>query len=309
MGQGDWAQYYSCRCACRGLFQLRPDHKHKKTEVMHQPAPGKVYHEPNIIINGQRLKAVDRFTYLGSTLSRDVVIDDEVDARLAKASSAFGRLSSNVWNRRGITLQTKIKVYRVAVLTTLLYGSETWTAYHRHRAKLNHFHTTHLRKLLGIKWQDKIPDTEVLARAGLPSIYSLLIKAQLRWAGHVARMPNNRLPKKLMFGELQSGKRRVGGPKKRYKDTLKASLKSFNIEPDTWEQAAQDRKVWRASVLKGGLAYERDRTNKAERKRQARKERTTCSSPGKIACPHCTRTFRAQIGLISHLRTHPKKDD
>ena len=163
--------------------------------------------------------------------------------------------------------------------------------------------------MLGIKWQDKIPDTEVLARAGLPSIHTLLIKAQLRWAGHVARMSDNRLPKKLMFGELQSGKRRVGGPKKRYKDTLKASLKSFNIEPDTWEQAAQNRKVWRASVFKGGQAYERDRTSKAERKRQARKENTTSSSPGKIACPHCTRTFRAQIGLISHLRTHPKKDD
>ena len=146
----------------------------KKTEVMHQPAPGEAYKEPNIIINGERLKAVDKFTYLGSTLSRDVVIDDEVDVRLAKANSAFGRLNTNVWNRRGITRKTKIKVYRAAVLTTLLYGSETWTVYHRHSAKLNHFHTTHLRKLLGIKWQDQIPDTEVLARAGLPSIHTLL---------------------------------------------------------------------------------------------------------------------------------------
>ena len=146
----------------------------KKTEVMHQPAPGKTYIEPSIIINGQCLKSVDKFTYLGSTLSRNVVIDDEADARLAKANSAFGRLSKNVWNRRGITLETKIKVYRAAVLTTLLYGSETWTVYQRHAGKLNHFHTTHLRKLLGIKWQDKIPDTEVLARAGLPSIHTLL---------------------------------------------------------------------------------------------------------------------------------------
>ena len=41
----------------------------KKTEVMHQPAPGKQYVEPNININGQRLNVVDKFTYLGSTLS------------------------------------------------------------------------------------------------------------------------------------------------------------------------------------------------------------------------------------------------
>ena len=76
----------------------------KKTVVMHQPAPGKTYIEPSITINGQCLKSVDKFTYLGSTLARSVVIDDEADARLAKANSAFGRLSKNVWNRRGITI-------------------------------------------------------------------------------------------------------------------------------------------------------------------------------------------------------------
>ena len=152
----------------------------KKTEVLHQPAPGKPYVEPNIIINGQRLNAVDKFTYLGSTLSRTVVIDDEVNARLAKANIAFGRLRNNVWNRSGITLVTKLKVYMAVVLTTLLYGCEAWTVYKRHSQKLNHFHTTSLRKLLNIKWQERIPDTEVLTRASLPSIYTIFMQTQLR---------------------------------------------------------------------------------------------------------------------------------
>nr|XP_054755561.1 uncharacterized protein LOC129261526 [Lytechinus pictus] len=102
---------------------------------------------------------------------------------LLKASAAFGRLYKNVWNRRGISTTTKIKVYRAMVLTTLLYGCETWTVYRRHARKLNHFHTTCLRKLLGIKWQDRIPDTEVLTRANLPSIYT---KAQDRGAWQTA---------------------------------------------------------------------------------------------------------------------------
>jgi len=281
----------------------------KKTEVLHQPAPGKPYTEPNIIINGQRLKAVDKFTYLGSTLSRNVVIDDEVDARLAKANSAFGRLSKNVWQRRGIKTETKIKVYRAAVLTTLLYGAETWTVYQRHAAKLNQFHTKHLRKLLGIKWQDKIPDTVVLTRAGLPSIHTLLKKHQLRWAGHVARMPNNRLPKKLLFGELQCGIRTPGGPKKRFKDTLKASLKAFSINASTWEQAAQNRSEWRAALHNGAEAYEAERIATAVKKRQARKlSSEPCPLPATIPCPKCKRTFRARIGLTSHLRTHIKDD-
>ena len=84
----------------------------KKTEVMHQPALGKTYAEPNITISGQRQNVVDKFTYLGSTISRNIVIDDQVNARLAKASAAFGRLHKNVWNRRGITLETKSRFTR-----------------------------------------------------------------------------------------------------------------------------------------------------------------------------------------------------
>ena len=54
-------------------------------------------------------------------------------------------------------------------------------------------------------------------------------------------MPDERLPKKVLYGELQEGKRSQGGQKKRYKDTLKASLKEFNIPTESWEQAAQGR--------------------------------------------------------------------
>ena len=194
----------------------------KKTEVVHQPAPGKQYSEPTITVNGQKLQVVDKFTYLGSTLSRAVHIDDEVTARTAKASVAFGRLCTNVWERNGIRLDTKLKVYKAVVLLTLLYACETWTVYQRHAKKLNHFHLSCLRKLLKIRWQDKIPDTEVLKRAKMQSIHTLLKLAQLRWTGHVTRKPDEWLPKKVLYGELQEGKRSQCGQKKRYKDTLKA---------------------------------------------------------------------------------------
>lgn len=62
----------------------------KKIEVLHQPAPVKPYVEPIITINGQRLCAVDWFTYLGSTLSCSIIIDDEVNARLTRGSSTYG---------------------------------------------------------------------------------------------------------------------------------------------------------------------------------------------------------------------------
>ena len=76
-------------------------------------------------MNGQKLKVVDKFSYLGSALFRAVHIDNEVTARIAKASVAFGRLRANVWERNGIMLDIKLKVYKVMVLPTLLYACET----------------------------------------------------------------------------------------------------------------------------------------------------------------------------------------
>jgi len=277
----------------------------KKTEVLHQPAPGRDYVEPNITVNGESLKNVDRFTYLGSTLSLNTTIDDEVNTRIARASVAYGRLQSSVWKRRGIGLQTKLKVYRAVILPTLLYACETWTVYQRHARKLNHFHTTCLRRLLNIRWQDKVPDTEVLAQADLPSIYTILMQYQLRWAGHVVRMPDDRLPKRLFYGELEEGKRCRGGQKKRFKDSLKVSLKSFGIDPVTWENVAQNRAEWRSTLYKGSKRCEENRTFAAIERRKARKARAEAphaSQDFSIQCPHCVRTFRAQIGLVSHLR-------
>ena len=259
-------------------------------------------------MNGQKLQVVDKFTYLGSTASRAVHIDDEVTARTAKASVAFGRLRTNVWERNGIRLDTKLKVYKAVVLPTLLYVCETCTVYQRHAKKLNHFHLSCLRNILKIRWQDKIPDTEVLMRAKLQSVHTLLKLAQLRWTGHVTRMPDERLPKKVLYEELEEGKRLQGGQKKRYKDTLTASLKDFNIPTESWEQAAQDRKRWRCLINKGASQFEAKRICEAEMKRKERKARakgpSTDSAQSEFTCSICNRQFRAKIGLYSHQRTH-----
>ena len=278
----------------------------KKTEVMYQPAPGKQYHVPQITVSGQTLQAADTFQYLGSTLSRNATIDAEIDNRIAKASSVFGRLAKNVWNRRGLRTKTKLKVYQAAVLTTLLYGCETWTAYRRHEQQLNRFHLKCLRNLLRIRWQDKIPDTEVLLQAEIPSVVTLLHKAQLRWTGHVVRMHDNRIPKQLLYGELSSGKRKVGGQKKRFKDNVKVSLKNFKINTDTWESLAVERSSWRSALASGALTAEQQRQQHAEQKRQLRKSRSQNRNLVAFThtCPTCGRGFHAQIGLTSHLRTH-----
>ena len=70
-------------------------------------------------------------------------------------------------------------------------------------------------------------------------------------------MPNERHPKKVFYGELHEGKRSQGGRKKRYKDTLKVSLKDFDIPMGSWGQTAQERSKWRGLINKGAALYEK----------------------------------------------------
>ena len=282
------------------LFNLR--RLQAKSKVQTTVLDEFLFAADTITVKGQRLQVVDKFTYLGSTLSRVVHINDEVNARIAKASAAFGRLRGSIWDRSGIRFDTKLKVYRSVMLPALLYACETWTVYQRHAKRLNLFHTSYLSELLKIKWQDRIPDTEVLKRTGMQSVDTLLKLAQLRRTGHVTRMPDERLPKKILYGELQVGKRSHGGQKKRYKDTHKASLKDFNIPTESWEQIAQDRTKWRGLIRRGTGEYEAKRISEAEQKRAHGKARAKASptelSSSDLSCSICNRQFRAKIGLI-----------
>ncbi|KAI8499138.1 hypothetical protein Bbelb_229020 [Branchiostoma belcheri] len=98
-------------------------------------------------------------------------------------------------------------------------------------------------------------------------------------------------------------KRSVGGQKKRFKDTLKSSFKSFKIDTSTWESTAQNRAAWRSHISSGATLYEKTRITEAVRKRASRAAPTS-RTPETHLCPTCGRTFRARIGLVSHSRTH-----
>ncbi|BHF76510.1 hypothetical protein SprV_0501960800 [Sparganum proliferum] len=92
-----------------------------KTVVMHQPLPNtQHFTPPRNTEDGCQLKAIDKFTNLGSTVSNSIRLGDEVANRISKADQAFGRLQKSVWNRHGLQLNTELEMYQAVIMTTLL---------------------------------------------------------------------------------------------------------------------------------------------------------------------------------------------
>ena len=142
----------------------------KKTNVMEQDTED----SPVIAIDNYELDVVHQFTYLGSTISDNLSLETEIDRRIGKAATTLSRLTKRVWENKKLTVKAKMAVYNACVVSTLLYGSETWTTYASQERRLNSFHMRSLRRILSISWQDRVTNAEVLSRAGLPSLHTLL---------------------------------------------------------------------------------------------------------------------------------------
>jgi len=150
----------------------------KKTEVLLQPVDRLTSTPPVVMAGETALPVVQRFCYLGSMLSSDANIDEDISSRIAKASYSFGRLARRLLDDHGIRLDKKVAVYKASILTSLLFGSETWVLYRRHLRKLEQFHMRCLRRIAHVRWQDKRPNTKVLQICNISGIEALLIAAQ-----------------------------------------------------------------------------------------------------------------------------------
>ena len=83
-------------------------------------------HTNVITMNDETLEIVDKFKYMGFTLTRDRKSKKVITLRLATANSALVN-TSTIWKSRSISLRTKIHLYKSLILSILLYVCESWT--------------------------------------------------------------------------------------------------------------------------------------------------------------------------------------
>ena len=262
---------------------------------------------PTIRINEKDLEVVNQFQYLGSTATDSLSLDTEISKRIGKAATTLAKLTKRVWDNKHLTITIKVKVYRTCVISTLLYGSESWAIYAHQERKLQTFHMRCLRRILCITWQDKVTNTGVLVKADIPSMYTLFRQRHVRWIGHVHRMDDERIPKDLLYSELTTGKRMKGRQHLRFMDVCKRDMKACGIDTDNWEKLTANRSTWKSTVFKGlfygeGKMAEQAAVKKLQRKASQHTSVEQQNNAPVFTCLNCGRHSKSKIGLCSHNR-------
>ena len=143
-------------------------------------------------LDGTSLKLVDKFTYLGSSVSST---EKDIDMRLMKAWTAIDRLSI-IW-KLDLTDKMKCSFFQAAVVSILLYGCTTWTLTKRLKKKLDGNYTRMLRAILNKSWW-KHPTRHQLY-SQLPPITKTIQVRRTRHAGHCWRSKDELISDVLLW--------------------------------------------------------------------------------------------------------------
>ncbi|KAJ4434136.1 hypothetical protein ANN_16456, partial [Periplaneta americana] len=224
----------------------------EKTKYMIMSRDQDIVRNGNIKTGGLSFEEVEKFKYLGATVTNINDTREEIKRRINMGNACYYSveklLSSSLLSKN-----LKVRIYKTVILPVLLYGCETWTLTLREEHRLRVFENKVLRKIFGAKrdevtgeWR-KLHNTELHALYSSPDIIRNIESRRMRWAGHVARMGESRNAYRVLVGRPE-GKRPLGRPRRRWEDNIKMDLREVEYDDRDWINLAQDRDCWRAYV-------------------------------------------------------------
>ena len=196
----------------------------------------------NVMLNGEALEEVDQFKYLGSVIAANGGVEADVSLRVNEGCKVLGALKG-VMKNRGLGMNVK-KV----VVPTVMYGLESWGMKVTESQKLNVFEMKCLRSMTGVSWLDRVRNEVVRARTGVRRELAARVDMNvLRWFGHVERMDNERLLKKVMNAKVD-GRSVRGRPRFGWMDGVKRALNDRRMDIREASERARNRNEWRMIV-------------------------------------------------------------
>ena len=194
-------------------------------------------------LENRDINEVNTFKYLGAIIRKDGSLEDEFTERLKKGNQVMGRLSK-IWKSHRLSIHTKIKLYISLVRSVLTYGNESWYCNETIERRFRAFENKALRRILGVRWQDRVTNDTIREITKVPWIDEWLMANRWRWLGHVLRMDQQRIIREVIDWE-PVGTRRRGRPRPTWMRTIK---KEAGNEWEMLPDRAQDRVVWRDYV-------------------------------------------------------------
>jgi len=196
-------------------------------------------------IENSTFKRVEGFKYLGTTLTNRNSIAEEIKSRLRSGNACYHSVQ-NLLSSRLLSKHLKIKIYRTIILPVVLYGCKAWLLTLREERRLRVFENMVLRRIFGPRREEEKAEWRRLHNEELNDLYSspntvrVIKSRRMRWAGHVARMGEERGVYRVLVG-IPEGKRTLGRPRRRWVDNNRTDLQDVGCGYMDWIGRAQDR--------------------------------------------------------------------
>jgi len=203
-------------------------------------------------IDNSTFDRVEEFKYLGTNLTNQNSIAEEIKSRLKSGNACYLSVQ-NLLSSLLLSKNLKIKIYRTIILPVVLYGCESWSLTLRKERKLRVFENRVLRKIFGPRRDEvtgewgRLHNEELNDLYSSPNIVQVIKSRRMRWAGHVARMCEERGVYRVLVGKPE-GRRPLGRPRRRWADNIRIDLQEMRCGYMDWIGLAQDRDLWRRLV-------------------------------------------------------------
>ena len=202
--------------------------------------------QTTIRLNGEMLKRVNTFKYLGSMVDETVEMEKEVNFRIQCGWNNWRKVSGVICDRR-VPVKVKGKVHKAMVRPAMTYGLEAAPLKKSEEKKMDVAEMKMLRWMVGVTRRDQIRNEYIRGTVKVTEISKKIQESRLRWYGHLRRrVGEDHVAREVMEMEVQ-GDRRRGRPKRRWIDSITGDLREKNLSPEM----ANNRNTWRRLIHNG----------------------------------------------------------
>ncbi|KAK3539668.1 hypothetical protein QTP70_011124 [Hemibagrus guttatus] len=192
-------------------------------------------------VGGEVRPQVEEFKYLGVLFTSEGRIDCEIDRRIGAAAAVMRSMYRFVVEEKELSRKAKLSIYQSIYVPTLTYGHELWVMTERVRSRIQAAEMSFLCRVAGRSLRDRVRSSVTREELRVEPLLLHIERGQLRWLGHLFRMPPGHLPGEV-FRACPTGKRPRGRPRTRWRDyVFRLAWEHLGVPPEELEEVARER--------------------------------------------------------------------